>query len=53
MKGRAMHVACERAGVRARACACVRARGMQVDVIVSEWMGYSLLYETMFDSVQP
>uniref|UniRef100_A0A7S0N8X0 type I protein arginine methyltransferase n=1 Tax=Cryptomonas curvata TaxID=233186 RepID=A0A7S0N8X0_9CRYP len=23
----------------------------KVDVIVSEWMGYSLLYETMFDSV--
>ena len=24
----------------------------QVDVIVSEWMGYALLYEAMFDSVR-
>jgi len=24
---------------------------VQVDVIVSEWMGYCLLYEAMFDSV--
>jgi hypothetical protein len=23
----------------------------QVDVIVSEWMGYALLFETMLDSV--
>lgn len=24
---------------------------VQVDVIVSEWMGYTLLFETMLDSV--
>ena len=24
---------------------------LQVDIIVSEWMGYALLYECMFDSV--
>lgn len=24
---------------------------MQVDVIVSEWMGYALLFESMLDSV--
>ena len=36
-------------------CVCVCVCGMvfrcQVDVIVSEWMGYCLLYEAMFDSV--
>ncbi len=24
---------------------------MQVDVIISEWMGYALLYESMLDTV--
>ncbi len=25
--------------------------GVKVDIIISEWMGYLLLYEAMFDSV--
>lgn len=28
-----------------------RQAALQVDVIVSEWMGYTLLFETMLDSV--
>jgi len=34
-------------GLRELMCAQVE----QVDVIVSEWMGYFLLYESMLDSV--
>lgn len=31
--------------------ACCKTRALQVDIIISEWMGYFLVYESMLDSV--
>ena len=43
---------CVCACVRVRVCVCVYVCQVdQVDVVVSEWMGYFLLYESMLDSV--
>lgn len=30
---------------------CRRLRAVQVDIIISEWMGYFLMYESMLDTV--